>query len=281
MLHLSDERLAALADDEPDAAEADHLSVCRLCAAERVSQRRLLAMANAAHDHIGPPLLEWSVIADRLHNEGMLGSGGENSGRFAAAVRPAWVNDGRTTPAHTVTGNTTPAATPVTVLQSRRSAAMQWGMRAAAAVVLVGAGAGLGRWSMTAGPRMESATTAASGSPVQEVSVGMSSNMPSDTYPMFGSVGDAMKAMELAQMQYQYAASFIARSDTTTRIDDRAYRARLAALDEIAATSRAALYRAPHDPVLNQYYLSTMGAREATLQLLGNSMQGGSRLARY
>ena len=76
MLHLSDERLAALADDEPSATEAEHLSACRRCAGERMSQRRLLAMANAAREHISPPLTEWSVISARLRDEGMLGSGG-------------------------------------------------------------------------------------------------------------------------------------------------------------------------------------------------------------
>jgi hypothetical protein len=274
MLHLSDERLAALADDEPNAAEADHLAVCRRCAAERVSQRRLLAMATAAHDHISPPLVDWSVIADRLRNEGMLGSGGENSGRFQAAVRPAWMTEGRTA---------TPAAiTPVVPLRSRNAEIKRWGMRAAAAMVFVAGGAAIGRMSVT-GPRLEAAApvaTASSG--VRNVSIGAAAGVPAETYPIYGSVEEAMRAMEVAQMQYQYASTFIARNDTTTRApDDRAYRTRLAALDEIAATSRAALYRAPHDPVLNQYYLSTLGAREATLQLLGNRLPGGSRLARY
>ena len=59
------------------------------------------------------------------------------------------------------------------------------------------------------------------------------------------------------------------------------YEARLAALDEIAATTRAALYRAPQDPLLNQYYLTTLGAREATLREIGAAMPTSRRLERY
>src|SRR5687768_18037300 len=46
MLHLSPERLAALADDEPLAAEASHLASCARCSAERAAHRRLLTLAH-------------------------------------------------------------------------------------------------------------------------------------------------------------------------------------------------------------------------------------------
>ena len=64
-------------------------------------------------------------------------------------------------------------------------------------------------------------------------------------------------------------------------MNQESYRARLAALDEIAATARAALYRAPQDPMLNQYYLTTLGAREATLREIGATMPDSRRLERY
>jgi hypothetical protein len=47
------------------------------------------------------------------------------------------------------------------------------------------------------------------------------------------------------------------------------YQARLDVLDQAVAATRAALYRAPQDPVLNQYYLTTLGARDLTLQQMG------------
>jgi hypothetical protein len=36
--------------------------------------------------------------------------------------------------------------------------------------------------------------------------------------------------------------------------------------------SRAGLFEAPQDPVLNQYYLAAYTAREATLRQLGESL---------
>ena len=41
-----------------------------------------------------------------------------------------------------------------------------------------------------------------------------------------------------------------------------------AALDKIENATVVALQTAPHDPVINQYYLATMGARVATRQQL-------------
>jgi hypothetical protein len=237
-------------------------------------------MATAARDHIGPPLLEWDKIASRLRDEGMLGSGGENSGRFAAAVRPSYTPASDAAPVGKVVD-----------LQSRNARygrSVRWGLRAAAALLLVAGGALAGRVSAPGSPlRLERVAStsgnsaAAAGATVMQVSSGSEAGVPAETYPLYGSVDEALRAMEVAQMQYQYAASYIAMSDTSMRADDRVYRERLAALDEIAATSRAALYRAPHDPVLNQYYLNTLGAREATLRLLGGALPGSSRMARY
>ena len=88
----------------------------------------------------------------------------------------------------------------------------------------------------------------------------------------YASPDDAVRALTVAQQQYQSAAAFLASQDTTSRfigLNRDTYEARLAALDEIAALTRAALYRAPQDPMLNQYYLTTLGAREATLRELG------------
>ena len=62
---------------------------------------------------------------------------------------------------------------------------------------------------------------------------------------------------------------------------DRVYRTRLAALDEMAEASLQALAAAPADPVINQYYLSTLGAREVTLRQLGSVLTPRKRLSRF
>ena len=46
------------------------------------------------------------------------------------------------------------------------------------------------------------------------------------------------------------------------------YSARLVALDKVFDATESALETAPHDPVINQYYLATMGARAATRQMV-------------
>src|SRR5690349_24875112 len=69
MSHLSTERLAALGDEEPTAAEATHLAACADCARERAAYRSLVAMAHAERDAIGIPLTRWDSIAGALANE--------------------------------------------------------------------------------------------------------------------------------------------------------------------------------------------------------------------
>jgi len=44
---------------------------------------------------------------------------------------------------------------------------------------------------------------------------------------------------------------------------------------------RQALREAPQDPVINQYYQATVGAREATLRQLGTTLPAGAKLNRF
>jgi hypothetical protein len=57
-----------------------------------------------------------------------------------------------------------------------------------------------------------------------------------------------------------------------------AYRSRLAALDRVISASREAMREAPHDPVINGYYLTTIGQREATLRQLNTALPASLRL---
>jgi hypothetical protein len=60
-----------------------------------------------------------------------------------------------------------------------------------------------------------------------------------------------------------------------------AYRARLAVLDELAGTARRGVDEAPYDPMLSQYYMSTLAARQATLQRLDGVLPSGVRLTQF
>jgi hypothetical protein len=95
---------------------------------------------------------------------------------------------------------------------------------------------------------------------------------PAATTPgaSFASVDDASATLEKALTDYQRASAFLAANSSgpTTRDSANIYIARLAALDTVGNAMESALRTAPHDPVINQYYLATMGARVATQQLV-------------
>jgi hypothetical protein len=128
----------------------------------------------------------------------------------------------------------------------------RWAWQAAAALALVVSGALLGRLTAPADRAVSSTIATADDS-------------------TFTSPADAQAALLRAQTLYESASSWLAVNDTTTHSSD-VYRARLAALDDMLATSREALRTAPTDPVLNQYYLNAASARETTLRQLGGAL---------
>ena len=100
----------------------------------------------------------------------------------------------------------------------------------------------------------------------------------------FESPQAAVQMLTSAQQQYSDAAAYLAAQDTTSHfigLNVNTYRARLTALDNIVASTRTALYQAPQDPVLNQYYLSAVAAREATLRQYKAALPASQKLERY
>ena len=258
MLHLSSERLAELADGEPTVAEAEHLAACAICATERSAHKRLLSMASDERDRVAPPLTQWSTLAAQLREQGI-------------------ISDEYTEPV-TVETKVVPITQP-----RRHRRAWLLGLRVAAGLVFAAGFGALGRMSAgaDAAPSTSEMVTLASrifrGSAEQVMPRGFRD--PSS----FGTVEDALATLETSQRNYDRAVAFIAAHDSTVQSPDAGdvYRTRLAALDEMAETSRQALSVAPTDPVLNQYYLSTLGAREVTLRQLGSVLPPGTRLSRF
>ena len=247
MLHLSPERLAALADDEPSAVEAVHLAACPACAAERGAQLRLLQLAGAERSATTAPLTSWPGVLAAARADGLVPG---------SADRDAWAAQ--------------PPDQPLAVLRARRPA-RPWLRRAAAALLLVGGGAMAGRVS-------------AGEAPIPGLAVAGLDGARADTLPpAMATSDDALLVLQRAERDYRAAASFLAVRDTSGFAAERpeVYQARLAALDEVAAVTRAALYEAPHDPVINQYYLASLGAREATLQQLNVALPQGTELNRF
>jgi hypothetical protein len=258
MSHLSSERLAELADGEPTVAEAEHLAACANCATERSAHQRLLTLALDERDRIAPPLTDWSTLSARLRDEGIISTQVTAPVAFDAAV---------------------------IAMPQPRPHRRAWlaGLRVAAGLVIaVGFGA-LGR--MSAGASLVPSTS-------EVVSVAdrflgrprpSGPANPAEMTAPFNDINEALAALQTSQRNYDRAVNYIAAHDSTAASPEAGdvFRTRLAALDEMAETSRMALSVAPADPVLNQYYISTLGAREVTLRQLGSVLTPGKRMVRF
>lgn len=87
MSHLSPERLAALIDEQPTAAELAHLAACRPCSRERGAYEALNAMSKNGLA-IGAPLTRWDKLAPALARDGVI-ENGRPVGRSARISRGA------------------------------------------------------------------------------------------------------------------------------------------------------------------------------------------------
>ena len=102
----------------------------------------------------------------------------------------------------------------------------------------------------------------------------MSSGAPESlprTSSTFASADEASATLARALDDYQRASEYLAAnnaSGSTTTDSSRFYTNRLAALEKVGSAMESGLQTAPHDPVINQYYLATMGARVATQQMV-------------
>lgn len=248
MQHLSTDRLAALGDEQPTPDEVAHLASCDVCAREHAAFRSLVAMAQAEQEAIGLPLTRWDDLADAYRAE-------------VPASTPA------------------PAFAPDVVHVATRRRMARWPMQAAAGLLLLAGGAMLGRASAGAS-FLPAANDAAA------VATNTSAATPSDqpaSESLFTTVADARAAQQRYELLYQQAAAFLAQHDSTGLGEGNpvAYRSRLAALDRVISTTRDAMRDAPHDPVINGYYLTTLGQREATLRQLNTVLPASLRLDSY
>lgn len=256
MQHLDSTRLAAFDHELFTVEELAHLTACAVCRAEREAVRQLVTRAGEAYPieatAQAPRLVSWERLAVDLRREGLLTSEpvadvtvGLAGGATVQSLRPAVAE--------------VPASSRRWFVQARR---------AVAAVALVAGGAAMGRLSSAGGDALP---VAEAGAVARSVAFGDRG---------FASVEQATDVLNRAQRDYERASLWLAANDSTVR-DSDVYRARLAALDQMMAASRAALHEAPQDPVLNHYYLAAYTAREATLQQLGGTLPVDKVIERY
>lgn len=259
--HLDLERFASFDYDAPTTDELAHLAGCARCRAERQAHISLQAMALAVHTPTVPEaarLTQWESLSRALRAEGLITSPmttGETAAASAVETSAVVVDFERKN------------ASTIVVHGDQRRRMPGW-LRVAAAMALTVGGALMGRLTANGGSL---------GSFLGATSV--ASAAVSDT-GNFGSVQQASEVLYRAQRDYERASLWLAANDTTVH-DSDVYRARLAALDQMMAASRAALRDAPQDPVLNHYFLAAYTAREATLQALGGTLPADKTLERY
>ena len=141
-------------------------------------------------------------------------------------------------------------------------------MRAAAAVLLLIGGIAIGRTTIVL-PSAIGSSSAVNGSTSQSTALTTGD-------ASFASVEEASASLDRAARDYERASRFLAANNTSGSNNDSSaiYTARLAALDQVVNATENALQTAPHDPVINQYYLATMGARVATQQMVARPVVG-------
>jgi hypothetical protein len=138
-------------------------------------------------------------------------------------------------------------------------------IQAAAAMLLLVGGIAIGRTTIAIPSSAQSAADSQQMAGTERTPSAATTNATAS----FASVDDASAALARALGDYQRASAYLAAnsSDPTTVDSSRIYRTRLAALEKVNNAMESALITAPHDPVINQYYLATMGARVATQQM--------------
>lgn len=176
------------------------------------------------------PLNDWRTIAARAREEGLLR--GSEAGRIWGSAQP-------------------------------------W-LRAAAAVLILVGGIAIGRTTIALPSSASSVASTEAVAPTAASPSAAALATPASSTLGFSSVEEASTTLNRALSDYQRASRFLAANNASggTRDSLAIYAARAEALDKIVNATERALQTAPHDPVINQYYLATMGARVATEQMV-------------
>jgi hypothetical protein len=242
MSHLNLETLARLIDETPDPTETSHLDNCQLCRNELEAMRADAAALQTLEDP-DPPVAQWLRLEQRLEREGLM----RRSWRWqpallrAAAAIVIFILGGisaslltRTEPREYLTQNTTPNGG--SVMQP---------------VPLANPAATLADNQIAPAPVVSA--------PALAVAQQAPARTPEEA------------AVRLRTAENDYLAALTRYTELAGRAAEGDPLARLAALESIVATTRAALGRAPADPVINGYHLTAVAQRDALLRQVSAS----------
>lgn len=241
MSHLSIDRLAALADEQPTDDEQSHLARCAECAREMDAHRSLFAIAGGERESMGLPLTRWDTLSERLRAEGLMNA----SGRFGAGG--------------------------VSRFSLRNP---QVALQIAAALLLIAGGTVMGRMSAGASP-VPGGLTGNEPAPTalqrDSLPTTFASVAEANRWKTFYANAYQNTVAFLA------ANDSVNRPSQTPAV----MKTRLSALDRVSRTMQEALTDAPYDPVINDFYLNSFGQREATLRQLNTVLPQGVRMKSF
>jgi len=240
MTHLTLETLARLVDDAPDPTENGHLDICEACRTELEALRADAAALRALPDP-EPPIAAWLALEQRLGREGLLRRRNWTVTVLQVAAVLAMFVLG------SVVGGT---------FVSRRLPQVAAGTQQAAPMTPTNVAT---QPIITDTPRSAAVMTSA------PLAAGPATVRPAAT------AEEAVSRLRDAETAYLAALSRF--SDFNGRAESTDPLARLAALESIVATTRAALGQAPADPIINGYHLTAVAQRDATLRQLAASGQ--------
>lgn len=235
MQHLNDEAIARCADEAPGPVEAEHLARCAECRAELEAVRDQIAALGNLPELQAPESL-WERLRDRASSEGLITTDVEPGAAGASSAEQSKV--------HWLANWRRPARR-----RDLRHGALS---RAAASVALLLVGGIGGAWLQaeyggTAGDLAFAPSVEATG-------------------PVGGAITSADAEADLRAAEELYLAALTRYSELSEQDEPIDPITRLAALEGIVLTAKAALRESPADPVINGYLLTAVGQREMILR---------------
>ena len=243
MSHLTLENLARLIDDTPDPTETSHLDNCKQCRDE-LEGMRADASALRSLDDPEPPVAQWLLLEQRLEREGLM----RRTWRWQpTALRAA-------------------AAIVIFVLGGISASLLT---RSKERDYLTQNTPNIGTVQQTAPATNPAATLAenpivSAPAPASQIAT-VAQQTPART--------PEEAAARLRAAETDYLTALTRYTELAGRAAEGDPLARLAALESIVATTRAALGRAPADPVINGYHLTAVAQRDALLRQVSASGQ--------
>jgi hypothetical protein len=241
MSHLTLETLARLIDDAPDPTETGHLDICAQCREELEAMRADVSALHAMPDP-EPSSAQWIRLEERLEREGLL--------RRNWRWQPALLRMAAAIVVFALGG-----ISAAVVLRSPNTEYLTNNERPATTVEQPAV-------------QINPATTLAQhpiSTPAPVTAAAPTARQPAR------SAQDAARQLRTAESEYLAALTQF--TQLSGRMEEGDPLARLAALESIVATTRAALGRAPADPVINGYHLTAVAQRDALLRQVSASGQ--------